>query len=105
MAADSVADMVYQYTLDCQKLQASLRSAGNSANSNKSKTTALKSFADTLTETLPESVTSTDQYKYYDAMFDYQADLYSAQTTAEREKALSAFFTAIEGLGTSSESA
>jgi hypothetical protein len=105
MAAESVADMVYKYTLDCQKLQASLRSAGNSSNSNKSKTTALKSFADKLTEMLPKEVTSSKQYKYYDAMFDYQADLYSAQTTAERDKALSAFFTAIESLGTSSKSA
>jgi hypothetical protein len=99
MAAESIADMAYQYTLACQTLQSSLRSAGNSANTNQSKTTALKSFADTLTEMLPAEVTGSDQYKYYDAMFDYQADLYSAQTAAARDKALTTFYSAIGELG------
>ncbi len=95
MAAESIADMAYQYTLACQTLQSSLRSAGNSANTNQSKTTALKSFADTLTEMLPGDVTATPQYQYYNAMFDYQADLYSAQTPAERDAALKTFYAAI----------
>jgi hypothetical protein len=98
MAAESIADMAYQYTLACQTLQSSLRSAGNSANTNAAKTTALKTFGDTLSEMLPTEVTGSAQYKYYDAMFDYQADLYSAQTAAERDTALKAFYTAIGGI-------
>ncbi|NDY57199.1 hypothetical protein G3N56_10655 [Desulfovibrio sulfodismutans] len=95
MAAESIADMAYQYTLACQTLQSSLRSAGNSSDTNAAKTTALKTFADTLSEMLPEDVTASPQYQYYDAMFDYQAELYSAQTAAERDTALKAFYTAI----------
>ena len=48
---------------------------------------------------LPAEVTGSAQYKYYDAMFDYQADLYSAQTPAERDKALTALYSAIKELG------
>lgn len=99
MAADSIAEMAYQYTLACQTLQTSLRNAGNAANSNQTKTEALKTFASTLTEMLPAEVTASPQYTYYNAMFGYQADLYSAQNTAERDKALSTFYAAIADLG------
>ncbi len=98
MAVDNIADMAFQYTLAYQSLQSSLRSAENSSDTNQAKSTALKSFQDTLTELLPEDVVSSPQYQYYSAMSDYQADLYAAQTSAERDTALSSFYAAIKGI-------
>jgi hypothetical protein len=56
MAVDNIADMAFQYNLAYQTLQSSLRSAENSANTNQTKSEALKTFQDTLTGLLPEDV-------------------------------------------------
>ncbi len=98
MAVDNIADMAFQYNLACQTLQSSLRSAENSANTNQTKSEALKTFQDTLTGLLPEDVVASPQYQYYSAMSDYQADLYAASTAAERDTALASFYSAIKSI-------
>jgi hypothetical protein len=98
MATTTVENWAYQYTLACAKLTNSLNTAGTSNSRNTDIATAKTAFNDTMTSLLPDSVTSSTQYQYYDALKTYNTSMATADTSTKRWAALDSLYTTLSGI-------
>ncbi len=97
MAVETAYEWAWNYTLATAKMLNSFDAAEKSG-SRTEKTTAMDSFAETMKGMLPEEATASPQFQYFSAVNTLNNALYSATGSTEKQAAMDAFYSSLDGI-------